>query len=236
MPLPDLSLFCCSCILSIHETVGYFNYRYFVNFLLYVFMGMMYGAIISFQPFMLLSSNEFVKQWQLEKQFQNTPTARLRPMLPRRDEQTLVSMCFMLCVAVGFAVAMLGGFHVYLTCTAQTTIEFHANWATKRRLKAMGQKFKNPYSAGSWKRNWQQVYGPTSQSRFWFVWSLLPSMREPDVLPAPVPGHPGRRQWRLEHQKQLPGDIEATTTPLLASSENGQSNGIEPDSEAEEMV
>jgi hypothetical protein len=34
----------------------------------------------------------------------------------------------MLSLAVGLAVMMLCGFHIYLTLTSQTTIEFHGKW------------------------------------------------------------------------------------------------------------
>eukprot|EP00977_Amphora_coffeiformis_P012675 scaffold3195_cov162-Amphora_coffeaeformis.AAC.16 len=101
------------------------------------------------------------------------------PMLPRREEKMLISLSFMLCLAVGCAVLMLGGFHIYLTLTAQTTIEFHGNWAKRKRL---GSKFKNPYDQG-WKRNWCQVFGDQP----WYI-AILPSRREPDYLPVPIPG------------------------------------------------
>ena len=52
---------------SHHTTVGYFNYRYFCNFLLYVSCGMMYGAIITFKYFLLLDSQEFHHQIMLSR-------------------------------------------------------------------------------------------------------------------------------------------------------------------------
>lgn len=190
--------------------VGYFNYRYFVNFLLFCAMGMLYGSLLTLKPFLWLGTPEYRQQWKQNQDFNNNNNNnlhgfisqyRIQPMIPHRQERMLISLAFMLCTAVGLAVLVLGGFHVYLVCTAQTTIEFHANWMARKRAKSMGQKWKNPYSLGNWHRNWQQVYG---QDRIWWL-SILPSSREPEVLPAPVPG----KEWRirrLQHQQPFIDD------------------------------
>jgi palmitoyltransferase len=62
----------------------------------------------------------------------------------------------MLDLALGMAVACLGGFHLYLTLTGQTTIESHGNLMNRTKAKQLGQKWRNPYDLG-WKRNLQQV-------------------------------------------------------------------------------
>lgn len=111
-------------------------------------------------------------------------------MMPLRDEKLAVTLSFMLCVAVGLSVFLLGAFHIYLTLTAQTTIEFQGNMTQRKRARAAGQKWKNPYSRGTWRNNWEQVYG-TQYS--WLLLSLLPSRREPEFLPVPVPGNSRRR-------------------------------------------
>lgn len=171
--------------------VGYFNYRYFVNFLFYIFIGMFYGAVISLEPFLLLTSKEYRQQVTLLRQHRGGPRPdRILPMLPYRDEKTLLSLCFMLCMAVGIAVLMLGGFHFYLTLTAQTTVEFHGNFANRKRAKQLGQKWQNPYSAGNFRANFEQVFGNCNP---WFL-ALLPSRREPECFPFPVPGHGNRRK------------------------------------------
>lgn len=43
------------------NVVGYFNYRYFVNFLIYIFLGMNYGAALTYQSFSLSTSQEYRK-------------------------------------------------------------------------------------------------------------------------------------------------------------------------------
>jgi len=182
---------------SSHHTVGYFNYRYFVNFLIYIFVGMAYGTAIMLEPFLLAKSPDYRKQLALHRAAEQKGIAtieRLVPMMPLRHEKMTLTLSFMLCTAVGIAVALLGGFHIYLTLTGQTTIEFHGNWAKRKRARAAGQKWKNPYSRGSWRLNWQQVYGSTSTTTTrGMLLALLPSRRDPEFLPVPVPGHDGRR-------------------------------------------
>jgi hypothetical protein len=91
--------------------VGYFNYRYFCNFLFYVFFGMFYGALLSFRSFRAITS------------FQRRGSENV--WAPARQDESAIAFGFMLCLSVGLAVACLGGFHLYLLLSAQTTIEFH---------------------------------------------------------------------------------------------------------------
>ena len=167
--------------------VGYFNYRYFVNFLVYVFIGMTYGAIICYRPFMN-STSTFYRQ-QVAQYRKTGVWSHLHPYTPINSERMPLSLSFMLCLAVGLAVSCLGGFHIYLVLTGQTTIEFHANFVNKSKAKRSGQKYRNPYDMG-WKRNWQQVYGYRSSIVLSF---LIPSTREPDYLPVPISGEEGKR-------------------------------------------
>lgn len=155
---------------------------------------MLYGSAITLEPFLLLTSKEYKQQVSLLRQSRGGPRPeRILPMLPYRDEKTLLSLCFMLCMAVGVAVLMLGGFHIYLALTAQTTVEFHGNFANRKRAKQMGQKWQNPYSAGSFRANFEQVFG---RKKPWFL-ALLPSRREPECFPFPVPGSSNKRRQGL---------------------------------------
>lgn len=106
--------------------VGYFNYRYFCNFLIYVFAGLFYGAVLSYKPFRLISAKEFGIQARWSRQ--NIPkdgVTHMFSMVPLPVERSPIAFTFMLCASVGIAVACLLGFHLYLIFTAQTTIEFH---------------------------------------------------------------------------------------------------------------
>ena len=201
--------------------VGYFNYRYFFNFLWFVTVALWYGAFICFRPFMMLGTKEYREQ--VRESNPGTHPLHIKdlvikhtlsnPYIPTPDERTAVALGFMLCLCLAMAVMCLGGFHLYLTVSAQSTIEFHGNWAKRRN-----KNWKNPYSAGSWKKNWEMIYGTRYWSlhnrnssvddddceddeekyRYHGVWGVLmammPSKREPEFLPLPLNGELVRRR------------------------------------------
>lgn len=102
--------------------------------------------------------------------------------------------------------ACLGGFHLYLCLTAQTTIEFHGNFGNRRKANRLNKKWSNPYSLG-WKRNFQQIYGTQP------MWKalLLPSTREPEFLPLPLPGDKGKRIHYQSATIEDAGQIKKST-------------------------
>ena len=63
--------------------------------------------------------------------------------LPRGSstEHILVVLAFFVCVGVTVALAILGGWHVYLVSFSETTIEFYTNKRTAQRMKKEGQVF-----------------------------------------------------------------------------------------------
>jgi DHHC palmitoyltransferase len=178
------------------NAVGYFNYRYFCNFLAYVEIAMIYGACMAYRPFVNASSPQYRKQ---VLEFRKTGVWKhLYAYTPINTERMPISLAFMLCLAVGIAVACLGGFHLYLVVTGQTTIEFHGNWVNRSKAKRLGQKWRNPYDLG-WRRNVQQVYGAQP-----FLWAfLIPSTREPDFLPLPLLGEDGKRKHARKKRDTL---------------------------------
>jgi palmitoyltransferase len=183
-------------VLVLLDLVGYFNYRYFVNFMLYVLVGMLYGAVISYEPFRWLQSQEY-RDFARKERVLQVHLDRPFPMMPHREEKLEISLAFMLCLAVGAALLLLGGFHVFLVLTGQTTIEFHGNWNNWRRAREQGTPYKNPYDQG-WKRNWHQVFG----THCW-LWAMLPSRRPPEFLPFPVPGKNTQRKMdRKGHESK----------------------------------
>lgn len=129
---------------------------------------------------------------------------RENPYIPTPNERTPIALGFMMCLCLALAVFCLAGFHFYLLLSAQTTIEFHGNFR-KRKI----SKWKNPYSAGSCKRNWDFVYGTKyftlndevkSEDEYIYrgCWGVLmqmmPSSREPEFLPIPINGQLIRRK------------------------------------------
>jgi len=161
---------------------------------MYACLSMLYGAIVALKPFLMLSKRKYREQYRIYKQHLKTSNSpilppRLEPFLPYPHEKMYVTLTFMLCLAVGIAVAMLCFFHIYLTLTGQTTIEFHGNYTNSRRAKRLGKKWKNPYDLGK-RRNFQQVYGDRYGP---LLAIMLPSAREPSFLPIPLPGDQGKR-------------------------------------------
>lgn len=167
---------------------------------------MTYGTIISFRPFREISSRT---HWRQDGQ--KSPMA-LRIWNPIQEEQTPIAFSFMLCLSVGLAVLSLGAFHAYLLLTSQTTIEFHGNCANKRRAKQRKTRWRNPYDLGLL-RNFQQVYGP----RHPILAMMIPSLREPEFLPIPIPGERGRRHPKSNKGAFEEGKVLLTTGPNRSS-------------------
>ncbi|GMH96288.1 hypothetical protein TrVE_jg3709 [Triparma verrucosa] len=198
--------------------VGYFNYRYFLNFLIYVWVAMVYAVCISFNLFRQASRRRRRGAGHLRGTGRSedagaaaaaaastahnmVPSADI--MMMTRDQRSQITFAFMLCCSVGVAVFFLMSFHIYLACSAQTTIEFHGNMERKRKARYRGVLWSNPYDLG-WRRNLLQIYGTLS------VWALLPSAREPNYLPLPIPGEKGKRKTRSKKSEGEggEGDVE----------------------------
>lgn len=170
------------------NTVGYLNYRYFYNFLLFVFIGMMYGVSITFRPFFSSHGAQYREQIKLSRQQHSQEVLHMFDYIPIPSERSAIAFSFLLCISVGLAVLTLFSFHTYLLLTAQTTIEFHGNCANRRRAKKLKKKYTNPHDLGM-KRNFQQVYGTGNP----LLAMIVPSSREPEFLPLPIPGRKGLR-------------------------------------------
>jgi hypothetical protein len=162
-------------------------------------MAMVYGAYMAYRPFVNSSSVNYRRQ---VLEFRKTGVWKhLYSYTPINTERMPISLAFMLCLAVGIAVACLGGFHLYLALTGQTTIEFHGNWVNRTKAKRLGQKWRNPYDLG-WKRNLQQVFG----TQPFLIAFLIPSTREPEFLPLPIMGEDGKREHMRKRRKKVEVD------------------------------
>ncbi|CAE8597950.1 unnamed protein product, partial [Polarella glacialis] len=126
----------------INNCVGWNNYRYFCLFMLFLAMSCLYVVIISYPIFM-------------QAMF---PNGRRRQGSPRHlgfwDAQC-VALSWLMSLCILLALCLLGGFHVYLVLTNQTTIEFHSNFGNKDLAKRRGEVYRNPYDLGRL-RNFQQ--------------------------------------------------------------------------------
>lgn len=163
---------CNKCILNMdhhcpwmNNCVGYFNYRYFFLFLLYIWVGTIYIGSITFNTFYTLARTD-VKNIQ-------------RVKVLGGDSSSAFVFCFVLSLSVGVAVTILFGWHVYLATTAQTTIGFYQCQSDKAKMKLQGLAYVNIYDLGI-RGNLAQVLGEGP-----FLLTLLPRRRPP--LPPVVP-------------------------------------------------
>lgn len=157
----------------VSNCVGHFNHRYFVLFLLYLFMVCAYGALMSYSPFM--DSHRF--------SVVRPPSAPIPLPLPSIcvDASTDGHRChaahatgaqpwvglsargtivfiFVLSVAVGLAVGLMLAWHLYLVLTGQTTIEFYFNRYRMQMAKERGETYYNEFDLG-YRRNWDFFFG-----------------------------------------------------------------------------
>lgn len=150
---------CRRCILKmdhhcpwINNCVGWRNYRHFCLFLMYMASICCFIVCCFFGPFT-----------------ETMVFHRRRINGISRSGRQCIMTSFMICCSILVALCILGGFHVYLVLTNQTTIEFQMNLVRRREARKNGEYFRNPYDLGR-TRNFQQVFGP---NRFWaFRWLI----------------------------------------------------------------
>jgi len=148
---------CKSCVLRmdhhcpwVNNCVGFYNHKYFVLFLLYLWCGCGFVAITSLIPFRASTDYRAVFV----------------------GSRTMVLFAFVISISVFLALSLLLGWHIYLVFTGQTTIEFYYNRTKARHARMRGEVHQNEYDLGSAK-NWNIFFGP---GRFWFSW-LLPTTK-----------------------------------------------------------
>jgi len=129
--------------------VGHYNYRYFFNFMFWLWSGCMYSTWMS-QP----------------SKFDD---------LPRNgSSKTGIVFMFVLSLAIFIALSCLWGWHVYLVVTGQTTIEFYNNKREKSKICKKGERWINKFNLGA-KYNWQEVFD--ERGRYWWISWALPRRR-----------------------------------------------------------
>jgi len=139
--------------------VGFYNYKFFYLFLFYLWVGCMYGVLITSIPFV-----RCLNQRGREAMEKN-------PICMSRSQ---ITFGFIITLSVGIAVGMLLAFHTYLILSAQTTIEFYYNKFSSKARKYKGEVFLNEFDLGR-RKNWHSVFG---SGKYWFSW-LLPSFSSP---------------------------------------------------------
>lgn len=138
---------CGRCILKmdhhcpwINNCVGFGNYRYFCLFMLFLVLSCCFIVVVFLSNFQDIIF----------------PYRRRRGM---REFRQSIMTSFMICCSILIALCILGGFHIWLVLTNQTTIEFQTNILRRKEARKNGEYFRNPYDLGR-TRNFQQVFGP----------------------------------------------------------------------------
>ena len=136
----------------VNNCVGFYNYKYFVLFLVYMHAGCAYTA---------MSCGVFV--WE----------GRGHGGVPVQKHGFLL-FAFVLTLSVLFALTLFLVWHAFLVATNQTTIEFYSNRFAASDARARGEVWRNPYNLGM-RGNFEQVFGMSRHPLSW----LLPSLKPP---------------------------------------------------------
>ncbi|KXZ45228.1 hypothetical protein GPECTOR_57g518 [Gonium pectorale] len=150
--------------------VGFFNYRYFVLFLFYMWVGCAYSAAVFWLHVPALFSL-------------GEPDWESHAFLP--------FFMFIMSASVWLALSALLSWHVYLILTASGTIDSLDFSAQQDAARAAGRRWVNPYDLGR-VANWQEAFDV--RGRWWWLAWMLPTRRRKlgngYVLPQADPGGP----------------------------------------------
>ncbi|EFJ48556.1 hypothetical protein VOLCADRAFT_90898 [Volvox carteri f. nagariensis] len=159
-PLAHHCSVCNKCVLKMDHhcvwmanCVGFYNYRFFVLFLFYMWVGSAYSAAVLWLhvPVMLRLSD---------------PTWEQAGFLP--------FFMFVLSCSIWLAMCVLLGWHVWLVLTGQGTIDYLDNADRAAEARAAGRRWSNPYHLGL-AANWQETFDV--RGRWWWLTWMAPSRR-----------------------------------------------------------
>lgn len=150
----------------VNNCVGFGNYRYFCLFMMFLAAGCAFVIVVYLESGLA---------------FQIV----MRPGSDIETTRECIMMSFLICCTILLALCLLGGFHVFLVLTNQTTIEFQINLGKRMEARRKAERYKNPYNLGV-ARNFQQVFGPNRFCRLrWMLsWLALPPSGDGLTFPA----------------------------------------------------
>lgn len=160
-PLAHHCQICKRCVLRMdhhcpwmNNCIGFHNYRFFVLFTFYLWVGAAYSAWM-----ILLELQHIGRMSKFHMGEAVYPYSLLCP--------------FVLAAAVSIALTALMGWHCLLILQGQSTIDMLNFWRDKKEAKRAGKTLRHPYNLG-FKRNFEEVFNVTGHRLWWLIW-LLPS-------------------------------------------------------------
>lgn len=183
---------CQRCILKmdhhcpwVNNCVGFKNYRYFLLFLFYLAACCIYVLFV-----FPLADDYYLLLEDLDTYVAPSHSAQ-QTWLDQHFLRTVgLPLCWVLALSALLMVALLGGFHVFLLMTNQTTIEFEINYGQRWDAWTSWHSWKSPYDVG-FAKNFGAVCG---QHWLLWLWPCVASSPEGDGISFPQ-GLPPPTLW-----------------------------------------
>lgn len=132
----------------VNNCVGYNNYRHFLLFIFYLLVGCAFVLSTAMIPRLLGPELHTLHRRRRIGLFSFTA-------LPARPG-TPAFFQLILAFSAMLALSFFALWHLFLTCTGQTTLEFYINAADRRDARRLGQPWTNPFNRGL-KNNVEEV-------------------------------------------------------------------------------
>jgi len=142
----------------INQCVGFYNYRYFLLFLMWLLVGCLFIVITYWPIFISITSMGVESRYFVDLDL---------------NGRHMTLFAWVIGCAISISVLILGGFHLYLVTSNLTTLEFQSKFTERALMHPFGKVPRNVYNLG-WSANMRQVFGPFNNFR-----AVLPGLAEP---------------------------------------------------------